>query len=123
MRPESGLQDINSKGKGRKTEKMRVKETAARYSHVIAAVLIIIQPVMDVASYWLTFAGVSNTVTLLIRMLVFAFALITAFSVSNRKVIYYSAVSVALLLYLGHYRSQFYLFYSLFYPFLFLNIC
>lgn len=81
---------------------MRVKETAAQYSHYLAAALIIIQPIMDVASYWLTFAGVSNTVTLLIRMLVFTFALVTAFSVSDRKVIYYAAVSVAFLLYLGH---------------------
>ena len=71
-------------------------------AHILAAILIIVQPVMDVVSYWLTEFEISNAPTLLLRMGVLVLAVLCAFIISDRKYIYYIAAAVMAAIYAGH---------------------
>lgn len=81
-----------------------MKRTAwlADRAHILAAVLIIIQPVMDVISYWLSEFGVSNAPTLLLRMGVLGVTLLCGFIISDKKHIYLIAATVMAAIYAGH---------------------
>ncbi len=81
-----------------------MKRTAwlADRAHILAAVLIIIQPVMDVISYWLSEFGVSNAPTLLLRMGVLGLTLLCGFIISDKKHIYLIAAAVMAAVYAGH---------------------
>ncbi len=71
-------------------------------AHILAAVLIIIQPVMDVISYWLSEFGMSNAPTLILRMGVLAITLLCGFIISNNKHIYLITATVMAAVYAGH---------------------
>lgn len=65
-------------------------------------ILVVIQPLMDVLSFWILKLGVPNTVTLLLRLLVLAFTVLTAFLLSDRKRVYYAAAVICLVIGLCH---------------------
>ena len=67
---------------------MKLTERISEKSHMIAAVLIMIQPIMDVISFWLSEFGISNAPTLLLRMAVLALTLVSAFAVTEKKKAY-----------------------------------
>ncbi len=71
-------------------------------THILAAILIIIQPVMDVISYWLSEFGISNAPTLLLRMGVLGITLLCGFIVSEKKYIYLFAMAIMAVVYAGH---------------------
>jgi len=65
-------------------------------------VLFLLQPVMDVLSYWTDYAGMNNTITLLLRLCVLVLIVLTGFWLSRRKWIYYVAVGLLLVLTVCH---------------------
>lgn len=71
-------------------------------SHFLAAFLIIIQPVLDVISYWMSEFGMSNSLTLLLRMGVLGITLLWAFVISDKKHVYFFAASIMAAIYAGH---------------------
>ena len=64
--------------------------------------LIVIQPVLDVLSYWLNASGSENTLTLALRLLLLLITCGTGFLMAPHKRPYYITGSILLLLVLGH---------------------
>ena len=81
---------------------MKLTERISEKSHIIAALLIMIQPVMDVISFWLSEFGISNAPTLLLRMAVLAATILCAFILTKKKRTYIVILGVMALIYLGH---------------------
>lgn len=73
-----------------------------RYLPKIVLILCLMQPVMDVLSYWLVHSGVGNTISLLLRFCVLAFMVLSGFSLSARKWIYIAMLAILLVLTGGH---------------------
>ncbi|MBR6513200.1 MAG: O-antigen ligase family protein [Clostridia bacterium] len=71
-------------------------------AHIFLAVLMLIQPVMDIISFWFQRWALPDSITLLLRMGMLALTLLFAFTVSERKWIYFTVCGVIGLLYLGH---------------------
>lgn len=69
---------------------------------LLVFILCMIQPVMDVLSYWLDVAGADNTITLLLRLLVLVATVLAGFVLSRRKWIYFLLCGVLILLAAGH---------------------
>ena len=65
---------------------------------LLVFILCMIQPVMDVLSYWLDVAGADNTITLLLRLLVLVATVLAGFVLSGRKWIYFLLCGVLILL-------------------------
>ena len=80
------------------------KETSWLSSHIphLTAALFLIQPVMDIISYWLQEWGVSNLPTLILRFGVLGATVLIGFVLSDRKKVYYIAAAILILLGLGH---------------------
>ena len=81
---------------------MKITSALINKSHILAAILIIIQPVLDVLSYWMSEFGMSNTLTLLLRMGVLALTLLFAFIITDKKHIYLIAMTIMAAIYAGH---------------------
>ena len=64
--------------------------------------LIVIQPVLDVLSYWLNASGSENTLTLALRLLLLLITCGTGFLMAPHKRPYYITGGILLLLVLGH---------------------
>ena len=85
-----------------------LEHTAQRFASVrkllpkLVFLLCVIQPVLDVAGYWQTELQISNTITMLIRMLLLAGTFLLGFTISDRKRWYIIAASVLVLLTVGH---------------------
>lgn len=73
----------------------------AHVSHLLAA-LLIIQPIMDVVSFWFLRWELPSFPTLVLRLGVFALTFLTAFLISNWKWVYYIAAGICLFLAAGH---------------------
>lgn len=73
-----------------------------RYLPQLMLLLFVVQPVMDVVSYWLTAAGAGNTVSLLLRFGVLAVVGLSGFLLSQRRRRYILLGAVLLLLAAGH---------------------
>lgn len=69
---------------------------------LLVLILCLIQPVMDVFSYWMGIAGASKIITLLLRLCVLAVVVAIGFCLSQRKWIYIVTAGVFVLLTLGH---------------------
>lgn len=69
---------------------------------VFVFLLFVLQPVMDVLSFWTGELGLSNTPTLILRFGVLGVTLLLGFLVSQRKRAYWLAAAAGALLYLGH---------------------
>jgi len=65
-------------------------------------ILCLIQPLLDVLSYWLDEIYNDNTVTLAIRFFIFFAILVVAVVISDRKKIYISVIAAAVLLFAAH---------------------
>ena len=76
--------------------------TLRRYLPQIVLILCLIQPIMDVVSYWLIRSGVGNTISLLLRFCVLAFMVLSGFLLSERKWAYFVTAGVLVLLTIGH---------------------
>lgn len=81
-----------------------MKEKTWLSSHVphITAGLFLIQPVMDILSYWLQEWGISNLPTLVLRFGVLGFTMLSGWMLSQRKRVYYIAAGVIAFIGLGH---------------------
>jgi len=69
---------------------------------LLIVLLCMIQPVMDVLSYWLDHAGADNIITLLLRLLILLATVLTGFLLSDRRWVYLVMCGVAVLLTAGH---------------------
>ena len=68
----------------------------------IVTVICVLQPLMDVLSFWLSELGMSNAPTLLLRFGVLAVVALLGFSLSRQKKIYLIAAAVCAALWAGH---------------------
>ena len=73
---------------------MKITTLLKNRSHILAAILIIIQPVLDVVSYWMDQFAMSNTLTLLLRLGVLGLTLLFAFVITDKKHVYLIAATV-----------------------------
>lgn len=64
--------------------------------------LFVLQPLMDVLSYWVGRMGMSNGPTLVLRMCVLGVTVVLGFCVSHRKRIYFVAAGIMAAIGLGH---------------------
>ena len=64
--------------------------------------IFVLQPLMDIISFWVDKLGMGNTITLLLRFAVLAVTALVGFIVSKNKKIYIAFAFVALLALLGH---------------------
>jgi len=69
---------------------------------LIVLVLFILQPLMDVLSFWTAKWGMSNVLTLALRMLVLAVMVVGGFWLSHKKKLYLIAAAVCAFVGLGH---------------------
>lgn len=81
-------------------QKLDTRLTAAL--PVLVFALFVLQPLMDILSFWVTELEWSNTLTLLLRMGVLALMCLTGFFLSKRKWIYLVTAAVAVVLAAGH---------------------
>ena len=65
-------------------------------------ILCLIQPVLDVLSFWVAAAGMDNQITLLLRLLMLIFIVVSGLSMARRKWIYTAMFGVLVLLTIGH---------------------
>lgn len=68
----------------------------------LVLILCLLQPLMDVLSFWMDRWGTGNTFTLLLRLAVLLGMAAVAFCVSGRRSIYWGMAAVLLLLTVGH---------------------
>lgn len=79
-----------------------LNSTLQRHLPNIVLLLCLIQPVMDVLSYWLVRSGMGNTISLLLRFGVLVFMVLSGFSLAARKWTYIAMAAVLLVLTGGH---------------------
>ena len=79
----------------------------ARHLPTFLIVLMAIQPLMDILSFWTDRLGMSNTITLLLRFAVFAVVCVLGFVTSSRKKVYSIAIAACAFLLVGHCISCF----------------
>ena len=68
----------------------------------IVLILCLMQPIMDVLSYWLVHSGVGNTISLLLRFCILVFVVLSGFLLSARKWVYIVVLGILLVLTGGH---------------------
>lgn len=68
----------------------------------LVLILCVIQPLLDIAGYWQTELNISNTITMLLRMILLAGTFLLGFLISDRKGWYYALAGVLVLLTVGH---------------------
>ena len=68
----------------------------------ILIVLFVLQPLMDILSFWLDKLGMGNTLTLGLRFLVLAAFVLLGFCLSKRKRVYILFAAACLSLLIGH---------------------
>lgn len=64
--------------------------------------LIVVQPLLDVMSYWLNVGGAENTLTLSLRLGLLLLTVVLGFCLAEKRRAYYIMAAVLLLLTLGH---------------------
>ncbi len=79
---------------------MRTRLTKHLPIFIIA--LFVIQPLLDVLSFWMAKFQISNTLTLLLRLLVLVVTVLVGFVVSRNKKVYFIAAAVCLVVGIGH---------------------
>ncbi len=83
-------------------EKHTLRERLTPMLPTFLLVIMILQPLMDMLSYWMDHFEMSNTLTLLLRFVVFAAVCLLGFLASSRKKAYGIAVIACGLLLIGH---------------------
>lgn len=71
----------------------------------LIVMLFIIQPIMDILSFWMDKLGMSNTLTLALRMLVLLCFALTGFLASRKKWVYFAFVGACAVLVAGHWYA------------------
>ena len=89
------------------SQETHVSGALARHLPTFVIVLMAIQPLMDILSFWTDRLGMSNTITLLLRFAVFAVVCLLGFFTSARKKVYGIAVAACAVLLIGHCISCF----------------
>ena len=67
--------------------------------------LIVVQPLLDVTSYWLNAGGAENTLTLILRLGLLLFTVVLGFCLAEKRRAYYITAAVLLALTVGHVLS------------------
>lgn len=88
-------------------EKHSLRERLAPMLPKFLMILLILQPLMDILSFWTDRLGMSNTITLLLRFAVFAVVCVLGFVTSSRKKVYGIAIAACAFLLVGHCISCF----------------
>ena len=83
-------------------EKHSLRDRLAPALPTVLLILLILQPLLDILSYWTDRLGMANTITLLLRFIVFAAVCLLGFLASSRKKVYGIAVIACGLLLIGH---------------------
>lgn len=78
------------------------KNWLRRHIPQFTAALLLIQPVMDVISFWLQRFDLSTAPTLVLRMGILGITILYGFLVSDRKQVYYIAAAVCVAIAAGH---------------------
>lgn len=73
-----------------------LRERLAAKLPLIVLLLCLLQPCLDVLSYWMDHAGLSNTPTLLLRFALLAFMVLLGFVLTERKRCYFIAAGILL---------------------------
>ena len=81
---------------------MKNKAWYAVHLHIYMAVFLAIQPLLDVASFWLQKLGMSTAPTLALRMALLAISVLIAFFLAPRKRAFWIAAGAFLFLGIGH---------------------
>ncbi|MDO5783722.1 MAG: O-antigen ligase family protein [Eubacteriales bacterium] len=85
-----------------KQQSGKTQQGIRKFLPQIILLLFVLQPVMDVVSYWLTVLEIGTTITLLVRTAVLVFTVLLGFALSHRKRAYILLASVLFLLAAGH---------------------
>lgn len=85
-----------------KQQSERTQQGIRKFLPQIILLLFVLQPVMDVMSYWLTVFETGTVLTMLVRTAVLAFTVLLGFSLSRRKRIYLLLAGILILLAAGH---------------------
>lgn len=80
----------------------KIRTAISRHIRQLVLALFVLQPVLDVISYWTAELGISNTVTLALRLGVLFLLAFCGFVITGRRRVYYGTAAVLALLYLGH---------------------
>lgn len=80
----------------------KIKTYLIQYAHIFVALLLIIQPLLDVISFWVIRLELPGVLTLLLRIAVLGIASLWGFIIAKRRWIYFTLMGVVLLLYAGH---------------------
>lgn len=64
--------------------------------------LFILQPILDVISYWMDAFGMPSSITLVLRLGVLCITILTAFILSDRKRVYWIATAICAAVFAGH---------------------
>lgn len=78
------------------------KTELTKKAHIFTAILIIIQPIMDIISFWFDKFGISGNVTLILRLGVLAVTVLYAYVITDRKILYWLAFGIIAIVYAGH---------------------
>ncbi|MGM9640486.1 MAG: O-antigen ligase family protein [Faecousia sp.] len=70
--------------------------------HIYLAIFLAIQPILDVASYWLQYWNLTTAPMLALRMSLLTITVLAAFLLSRRKRVYWIAAGICLFLAAGH---------------------
>ena len=70
--------------------------------HFLVLALILVQPLLDVTSYWINAGGAENTLTLALRLALLLLTVILGFCLAEKRRPYYITAAVLLALTLGH---------------------
>lgn len=85
-----------------KRQSEKTQQGIRNYLPQIILLLFVLQPVMDVVSYWLMALEIGTTITLLMRIVVLVFTVLLGFALSRRKRAYLVLAGVLFLLAAGH---------------------
>lgn len=83
-------------------EKHSLRERLTPMLPKFLLILLILQPLMDILSFWTDRLGMSNTITLLLRFAVFAVVCVLGFVISARKKVYGITAGACIFVLVGH---------------------
>ncbi len=89
-----------------------IKKSVPAQLPKLTLILFVLQPITDVASYWLAHFGMSNIPTLIFRLLLLAATFSLGFLISTNKRTYFIFVAIALAIATGHICAAFSVGYS-----------
>ncbi len=81
---------------------MTTKNKLVNKAHIFTLLIIVIQPIMDIISFWFDKFGISGNITLVLRLGVLAVTILYAYIITDKKALYWIAFGVIVLLYAGH---------------------